>query len=279
MRIQYVSDLHLDMWKKTTFDETLEPKADYLVLCGDIAKLDDINLRSFLEYVSERWKKIFWIPGNEEVWKTSNVANYSIYKMEQLVSSYKNIYVLYKKTYLLEDNSESLLIVGISLWHKSRNDVKLKYHNNYYVRAIDTPVDEHIFNREHKEQIAFLENILKEPKYPLLIASYYSPFTWYNEEDWIQEPKYAIIDRDVEKLITYPIIAWICGHNHLPIEYIRRYNLLTGYEGSVLFLSNPRGKPKQNPYFRKEAVVKLAPNSLVGFEPHIPEEVPIWARV
>lgn len=279
MRIQYVSDLHLDMWKKTTFDETLEQKADYLVLCGDIAKLDDINLRAFLEYISERWKKIFWIPGNEEVWKTSNVANYSIYKMEQLVSSYKNIYVLYKKTYLLEDNSESLLIVGISLWHKSRNDVKLKYHNNYYVRAIDTPVDEHIFNREHKEQIAFLENILKEPKYPLLIASYYSPFTWYNEEDWIQEPKYAIIDRDVEKLITYPIIAWICGHNHLPIEYIRRYNLLTGYEGSVLFLSNPRGKPKQNPYFRKEAVVKLAPNSLIGFEPHIPEEVPIWARV
>jgi predicted phosphodiesterase len=279
MRIQYASDLHLELWLKTTFDETLEPKADYLVLCGDIAKLDNPNLRAFLEYISERWKKIFWIPGNEEIWKTSNVANYSIYKMEELVSSYKNIYVLYKKTYLLEDNSEKLLLVGLSLWHKSRNDVKLQYHNNYYIRTIDTPVNEHIFNKEHKEQLTFLENILKEPKYPLLIASYYSPFTWYNEEDWIQEPKYAIIDRDVEKLITYPIIAWICGHNHLPIEYTRRYNLLTGYEGSVLFISNPRGKPKKNPYYRKEAVVKLAPNSLVGFEPHIPEEVPIWARV
>lgn len=276
MRIQYASDLHLDLWLKKTFDETLEPKADYLVLCGDIAKLNNPNLRAFLEYVSERWKKIFWIPGTEEIWKTSNVPNLSIYKMEELISSYRNIHILYKKTFLLQEGSERLLLVGLSLWHKPRNNAMLKYHNNYYIKAIQTPVDEHIFSREHKDQIQFLEKTLKNSKYPILIASYYSPFTWYNEEDFIQEPKDAVVDRDIESQITYPIIAWICGHNHLPIEYTRRYTLPTGYEGSVLFVSNPRGKPTQNPYFRTEAVIKLAPNSLVGFEQLEPEEIPLW---
>jgi len=62
MRIQYASDLHLELWPKTTFDETLEPTAPYLVFCGDIAQLNCPNLRAFLEYVSERWKYVFYIP-------------------------------------------------------------------------------------------------------------------------------------------------------------------------------------------------------------------------
>ena len=80
------------------------------------------------------------------------------------------------------------------------------------------------------------------------------------------------------KLITFPIISWVVGHCHLPIEYKRRYFLTDGSDGSVLFVSNPRGKPKQNPYYRKEAVIRLQPHLLEGFEKE--EEVlpPIWAR-
>ena len=81
MRIQYASDLHLELYTKTTFDETIEPTAPYLVLCGDIAKLDNLNLRSFLEYISERWKLIFWIPGNEEIWNSSKSEEESLRKM------------------------------------------------------------------------------------------------------------------------------------------------------------------------------------------------------
>ena len=96
MRIQYASDLHLELYMKTTFDETIVPNADYLVLCGDIAKLDCVNLRPFLEYCSEKWKKVFWIPGNEEIWGHHNDESTSLQKMYVLVSSYKNIKVVYK---------------------------------------------------------------------------------------------------------------------------------------------------------------------------------------
>ena len=278
MRIQYCSDLHLELWKKTTFDETIEVKAEYLVLCGDVSRVDSPNLRSFLEYISERWKMIFWIPGNEEIWKYSNNEEVSLQKMRDIANTYKNIKVLYKSSYLLKDNNETVRIVGLSLWHQPRNNIMLRYHNNIYVKAISTICSSQLFLEAHINQVKYLEYVIKNSDYPLIICSYYAPFTWLYEEDYIQEPKDAILDSNLEKLVTYPIIAWIAGHNHLPIEYTRRYFLTTGYDGSVLFVSNPRGKPKQNPYYRKEAVINVKPLLLEGFEEKVKEELPVWAK-
>jgi len=274
MRIQYASDLHLELWPKETFDETLEPKAPILILLGDICKLDNPNLRSFLEYCSERWTKIFWIPGNQEIWYSTNgTESMSLHKMKELCSPYRNIIILYKNTYMLEEN---LLLVGLPLWHRPRNDVMLHYHNNIFIKPIPTPVDEKIFLKAHNENVDFLTYIIKNATTPLLICSYYPPFTWLYEEDWIQEPASALIDRELETLITYPIITWLTGHNHLPIEYSRRYYDTIGYQGSVLFVSNPRGKQNQNTYYRKEAVVNLKPELLEGFENSVEETDPIW---
>ena len=243
----------------------------------ELAKLDDTNLRAFLEYCSERWKLIFWIPGNSEIWESSKSEEISLKKMKTVCSTYKNINILYMNTYLLEEDSEKLLVVGLPLWHKPRDGMMLHYEKNIYIKPLPSPIDSEIFKEAHKRNVEFLEKIIKKSRYPLLICSYYPPFTWLYEEDWIQEISSAIIDRELEKLVTYPIISWIVGHNHLPIEYSRRYFLTDGSEGSVLFVSNPRGKKEQ--FYRKEAVIRLQPNMLKGFEPEEVEEVPIWAMM
>lgn len=279
MRIQYVSDLHLELYEKTTFDETIIPKADYLVLCGDISLLNYVNLRPFLEYVSERWKLIFYIPGNTEIWNYSSVEHAGLNTLHSICSSYKNIKILYKNTYLLKDGIEEVLLVGLPLWHIPRNDSMLHYHSNIYIKPIKVPVDENIFKKAHEENVKFLQTIIKKASQPLLICSYYPPFTWAYEEDWLQEPSSAVIDRELEELITYPIITWIVGHNHYPIEYTRRYFTSTGYQGSVLFVSNPRGKPNQNPYYRPDTVLNIKPHLLEGFEPSEKDVVPIWAKL
>jgi len=289
MRIQYASDLHLELWRKTTFEETLLPVAPILILLGDIAQLNDPNLQPFLEYTSEKWSQVFWIPGNSEIWLSSESEELSLQKINRLTAPYRNIKVLYKNTYMLYDaeTQENLLLVGLSLWHKPRNDVMLHYNNNIYIKPIPVPAPKEIFQAAHKSQVDFLTRIISSASTPLLICSYYAPFTWLYEEDWIQEPKSALIDRELEKLITYPITAWIVGHNHLPIEYSRRYYDTTGYQGSVLFVSNPRGKGytkkdkenKENPYYRSEAVIRLQPNLLEGFEKTEEDVPPIWARM
>ena len=90
----------------------------------------------------------------------------------------------------------------------------------------------------------------------------------------------------MEKLITHPILAWIVGHNHLPIEYNRRYYLSTGYAGNVLFVSNPRGKPKKpnddtndnDILYRKDMVLRLTPNVLEDFQTVKEETIPDWVK-
>lgn len=279
MRIQYASDLHLELWDRTPFDETLKPSAPYLVLCGDTANLKAMNLQLFLEYCSENWVYVFWIPGNSELWNTSDSEDEGLRRMKLICSPYKNIKILYKDTFLLKEDSQELLIVGLSLWHKPRNNMMLHYHNKIYIKAINTPVDESIFKNAHKSQVQFLEHIIKTSKYPLLICSYYAPFTWLYEEDWVQEPKSALIDNELEKLVTFPVLSWIVGHNHYPIEYTRRYFTITSYQGSVLFVSNPRGKPSQHSLYRNEAVVQINPTVLDEFKPKPKEEVPIWVKL
>ena len=189
MRIQYASDIHLELWKKTTYDEIILPTADILILVGDLAPLNHPNLQLFLEYISEKWIQIFWIPGNLEIWyKYNKDIQSALYKMNLLTSPYRNIKVLYKNTYLLKslENNETLLLVGLSLWHKPRNDIMLHYNKNIYIKTIPSPTEEKIFMKEHMDQLKFLETVIKNTKYPLLIASYYAPFTWLYEEDWIQ---------------------------------------------------------------------------------------------
>ena len=217
-----------------------------------------------------------YIPGNTEIWNYSNNEYAGVSKLKELCSTYRNIHVLYKETYLLKEGPEEILIVGLPLWHKPRDDILLHYHSNIYIKPIKTPVNEQLFQKAHEDNIKFLKHILKNTKYPLLICSYYAPFTWCYEEDWLQEPSSAILDRECEELITYPIVSWIVGHNHYPIEYVRRYYTTTGYQGSVLFVSNPRGKPNQNQYYRENTVLNIKPNRLDGFEEIEKEKTPIW---
>ena len=209
----------------------------------------------------------------------SSMEHAGLNALHSICSSYKNIKILYKNTYLLKDNDEEVLLVGLPLWHIPRNDSMLHYHSNIYIKPIKVPVDEDIFKKAYEENIKFLQTIIKKADQPLLICSYYAPFTWALEEDWLQEPSSALIDRELEELITYPIITWIVGHNHYPIEYTRRYFTTNGYQGSVLFVSNPRGKPNQNPYYRTDTVLNIKPHLLEGFEPVEKETIPIWAKL
>ena len=254
MRIQYASDLHIELWPKATYDETLQPMAPILVLCGDICIPSHPNFYKFLEYISERWETILYIPGICEMKESFDT-------FLKICSTFKNIRVLHMDYYLLKDDKDVILVVGLPLMTRKHNEM---------------------FD-ENKE---FLEKIVKTSPYPLLIVSYYAPFTWLYEEDIVKNPSETIAEPDLEKLITKPVIGWIVGHNHLPIEYTRRYFLSTGEEGSVLFVSNPRGRIltykgkiyPQNQYYRKEAVLTLNPSAMEEYSSHNSSEIPLWHR-
>ncbi len=102
MRIQFASDLHLETRPKETFEKLLvKGKAPILALLGDIAPLNHPNLRAFLEWCSERWEQIIYIPGVLELWTidrpmSETVLNENVYKLKGICAPFLNISVLYE---------------------------------------------------------------------------------------------------------------------------------------------------------------------------------------
>jgi hypothetical protein len=60
-RIQYISNLCL--YDKVAFPLFVKPKANYLALAGNIGQPGSRIHTSFLDYCSNHWERIFYVPG------------------------------------------------------------------------------------------------------------------------------------------------------------------------------------------------------------------------
>jgi predicted phosphodiesterase len=102
MLVQIYSDLHLELHKSYP---KIKSKCDYLILAGDIGKIDDKNgvYKDFMDYCSKNWKKIVVILGNHEFYDNQRTFYKLLESYKLFFMDYENICLLEKETIKIED--------------------------------------------------------------------------------------------------------------------------------------------------------------------------------
>lgn len=81
-----ISDLHVSHRENRAVLDRIRPSsdADWLIVAGDVAdRLDDIELA--LSALRDRFAQVIWVPGNHELWTTSDADLRGVARYEQLV--------------------------------------------------------------------------------------------------------------------------------------------------------------------------------------------------
>jgi hypothetical protein len=267
MRLQYASDLHLERWPKTTYEEVLKPAAaPVLVLLGDICPLDSSHLQPFFEWCSEKWKTVIWIPGDLEVWYSgfARVGD-AVAAMKKHVSPFRNVHVLYCEAMGSDDGA---ILLGCPLWRRPRDEVMLHVTGKIWAKSdpCPCPVDNGVFLYEYNKCRRWLQSYLSGCQKPVVVLGCYAPLPWLTEEEWIQEKTSSTNSPEMEILLRPPLVAWLYGHCHVPNTENYSWTGATGHTNTVLLTSNPSGYPSKDKNknkmseFKMDAVVRIDPS-------------------
>lgn len=230
MRIQYISDIHLEFLSALLKSKRLSPKADILCLAGDIGYPGKPIYRQFIKWASDNYKKVFLITGNHEYYRAASMDTVHD-QIAHLVEDLKNV------TFL--DNSyedyEGVRFVGTTLWSKIPSEPSLLI-NDFHEIGEMTP---ELYNELHLGACEFLESTdVMDSPLPVVVMTHHLPAFE------LIDPKYAkyaahncFFASDCKRFFKPPIRAWIYGHTH---------SCSDRYLDGVHFVCNPVGYPQEN---------------------------------
>ena len=218
MRIQYISDLHLDNSENLKFFESnkIVAEADILFLVGDVIPLKDIRLIDcFLDTLSEDFDKVYWLLGNHELYG----LDYSNYRLNYLENIRDNIFLI---------NNNSIIIEGIefvfsTLW--SHISSATRWYNQVYINDFKfiqfkgKPIDFYDYNSFHEECRQFLTARLSDySSQKKVVITHHCPILLPREVLSVDNPLIESYCNDLGELIRYGYPdVWIYGHTHANI--------------------------------------------------------------
>jgi prepilin-type processing-associated H-X9-DG protein len=109
IQFQLFSDIHLEMQESFPHFPRVYP---IVVLSGDIGHIDSSNFCRFIEYCSNTWDHVIFVPGNREFYSQTHTFEELHKAYESLCDSYANVYFL--DGHVLEiDNT---VFFGATMW-------------------------------------------------------------------------------------------------------------------------------------------------------------------
>jgi len=228
-KVQYISDLHLEMYPNGDYwaENKIEPVADILVLAGDISKLSKIHYSNpFFDQVSKDFKQVFWVPGNHEYY---DLTDLNLLNKESLdIDIRDNVKIVNNKSI----NYDGINFIFSTFWSEipisyARNVTrgmmcfrKIKYLGNHFEAKY---IDFGKYNRLHQDSVYFLKNALADidNEDPIVVVTHHAPTIYVVSDEFKASTiRHGFYSEQMPLIKSSRFIDyWIYGHTHRNVDF------------------------------------------------------------
>lgn len=232
--IQYVSDLHMEVGQR--YEDFFVPKAaPYLVLAGDVGRLQDKGYLAFLTAQCTQFDRVFLVLGNHEFYGISQEDG------SKIANSLEVEPQLHGKLSVLNrgrvDINRRVSILGCTLYSEITEEselwVRMKVADFSHIK--DWTVEKH--NAEHKQDVEWLrqeiQDCTQDRHRDLVIVTHHAPSFFktadpkYKSNPWSAAFCTSLLESGAIK--TWPglhnIRRWIFGHTHWNTNF-RKHSMI-----------------------------------------------------
>jgi Icc-related predicted phosphoesterase len=251
MKIQYCSDLHLEFEKNGRYltKNPLSVSGDVLILAGDIIPLHDEFFNDpFFGFISENYKKVFWVPGNHEFYyKDINEysRSYNI-ELKNNINIVNNIELQYGGVqFVFSTLWSEINVKNEKIIEQSVSDFECISKNNRKLKSAD-------FNKLHKDSLDFIKQALKNKNGKTVVVTHHLPSYLCNSPEHNNSPINEAFCVDLTDYIKKTgVNFWIYGHSH--------FNQKPTYIGNTILLTNQLAYVHCNEHrnFKRNAYIKI----------------------
>jgi Icc-related predicted phosphoesterase len=249
LKIQYCSDLHLEFEQNNRYllKHPLSVCGEVLILAGDVVPIHDELLKNpFFNYISDNYKRVFWVPGNHEFYHR-DVNEFSKSMNIQIRS---NVHLVNNA----EIEFENIRFIFSTLWSKispeNEKNIEQSVSDFDCILKKDRKLKATDFNKLHEESLEFIKQSLSKNNRKTVVVTHHLPSKLCNLPAHNKSQINEAFCVDLTKFIESGDIGfWIYGHSHFnqkPI-YIGKTLLLTNQLGYVH--CNEHEQYRQKAYF------------------------------
>ena len=217
LKIQYLSDLHIDVWKKVPYE--IVKSGDILVLAGDIGNIRIPIVQQFYKEISNKFNDIVLIYGNHEYYQNlySEICTMDQYEEEtkNFILNFPNIHLLQKETWV---HSTGIEFYGCTLWDNIPEDFEediSQTFNDFF--QIFLPSKERFSIKQENivfaDHFKWLEEQISKGK-ACVVVTHHVPFNKHLLDHILNDRFDLTKVKFFESLIKPNVKLWICGHMH-----------------------------------------------------------------
>jgi len=237
MKIQIVSDLHIERYTDVKAVDVLDPNADILVMAGDIGSMYRIRqLNKFLSEVCALFRVVIYVPGNHEYYRIPKLPPRPFSHLEKSMmyfsSQYSNFFYLSRSSMVIEGcDNKRYQFIGATLWSDSDHvPEKIVRIDNFDTERYKS--NHQLDKKFIKGELAFANNNNLIP----IVITHYPPIRDCLPSKRKKDKYVSLYVNDLEDLVSHASI-WIYGHTHYNIDK---------QIGKCRVISNQLGKKKDN---------------------------------